>query len=87
MTANSEATSPAERAIAETTERRVFALVAVILAIELFNNKLHLIVWQRWIEEFYVVLDDFIFPRRRRLLFKINADIKNAVLRVPSGNP
>ena len=46
----------------------------------MFDNKLHLVIWKGWRKILLIVLDYSVFPRGRRKLFKVDANIENTIV-------
>jgi hypothetical protein len=65
-----------ESRVAKTVERRVLALVLIILFASLFDDELDLIVGQRGSNVFEVVLDHLVFPPTRVGTFKIDPNVE-----------
>ena len=71
---------PAQPAVAKAVERRIFALVLVVLLAHLLDENLHLIVGQGRRDNLLVVLHHLVFPARRVDALEVDADVEHAVV-------
>jgi hypothetical protein len=76
MGSDTELARATESRVAKTVERRVLALVLIILFASLFDDELDLIVGQRGSNILEVVFDHLVFPATRVGTFKIDPNVE-----------
>ena len=72
--------SPAKSRVAKRIERCVLALVPIVFLVELFDQYLYFVVWQRRVDVLEVVLNQWVLPIHRVNLLEIDSHVEQGIV-------